>query len=86
MLHFSCGSAGETNNHEEKIFSIFEPHTEWVSKGKAGVPVELGVKLAIVQDQHQFILHHHVMQQQQDFHIAQDLVRAIEENTVRLIQ
>ena len=70
---------GETINHEEKIFSIFEPHTEWVSKGKAGVPVELGVKLAIVQDQHQFILHHHVMQQQQDVHIAQDLVRAIEE-------
>lgn len=70
---------GETIKHEEKIFSIFEPHTEWVSKGKAGVPVELGVKLAIVQDQHQFILHHHVMQQQQDVHIAQDLVRAIEE-------
>ena len=70
---------GETINHEEKIFSIFEPHTEWVSKGKAGVPVELGVKLAIVQDQHQFILHHHVIQQQQDVHIAQDLVRAIEE-------
>ena len=70
---------GEAINHEEKIFSIFEPHTEWVSKGKAGVPVELGVKLAIVQDQHQFILHHHVMQQQQDVHIAQDLVRAIEE-------
>ena len=25
-------------------FSIFEPHTEWVNKGKAGVPVELGLK------------------------------------------
>ncbi len=23
--------------HEDKIFSIFEPHTEWISKGKAGV-------------------------------------------------
>ena len=21
--------------HEEKVFSIFEPHTEWISKGKA---------------------------------------------------
>ena len=70
---------GETISHEEKIFSIFEPHTEWVSKGKSGVPVELGVKLAVVQDQHQFILHHHVMQQQQDVDIAQDLIRAVEE-------
>lgn len=70
---------GETIGHEEKVFSVFEPHTEWVSKGKAGVPVELGVKLAVVQDQHQFILHHHVMQQQQDVHIAQDLVRTVEE-------
>jgi transposase, IS5 family len=25
--------------HDEKVFSIFEPHTEWISKGKAGVPV-----------------------------------------------
>jgi IS5 family transposase len=69
----------EIITHEEKVFSIFEPHTEWISKGKAGVPVELGVKLAVVQDQHQFILHHHVMQKQQDVHIAEDLARAVEE-------
>jgi transposase, IS5 family len=23
--------------HKEKVFSIFQPHTEWISKGKAGV-------------------------------------------------
>jgi hypothetical protein len=27
----------------EKVFSLFNPFTEWISKGKAGVPVELGV-------------------------------------------
>ena len=27
---------GETIPHEEKVFSIFEEHTRWVSKGKAG--------------------------------------------------
>lgn len=69
---------GETISHDEKIFSIFEPHTEWICKGKAGVPVELGVKLAVVQDQHQFILHHHVMEKQQDVHIAEDLLVATE--------
>jgi hypothetical protein len=29
---------GEKIPHEEKVFSIFEGHTEWISKGKAGVP------------------------------------------------
>ena len=29
----------ETIPHEEKVFSIFEEHTRWVSKGKAGTPV-----------------------------------------------
>ena len=70
---------GETIPHKEKIFSIFEPHTEWISKGKTGVPVEFGVKLAVVQDQHQFILHHHIMQNQQDVNIAQDLVLSVQE-------
>ena len=32
---------GETIPHEEKVFSIFEEHTRWVSKGEAGTPVEL---------------------------------------------
>jgi hypothetical protein len=31
---------GETIPHEEKIFSIFEAHTEWIKKWKAGVLVE----------------------------------------------
>lgn len=65
---------GETIPHEEKVFSIFEPHTEWISKGKAGVPVELGVKVCILEDQHQFILHHHVMTRQADDRIAVDMV------------
>jgi hypothetical protein len=35
----------ETIPHEEKVFSLFQPHTEWISKGKAGVPVELGLRV-----------------------------------------
>ncbi len=57
---------GQSIAHEEKVFSIFQPHTEWISKGKAGVPVELGLKVCILEDQHQFILHHQVMQSQTD--------------------
>jgi IS5 family transposase len=65
---------GEAIAHAEKVFSIFEPHTEWVSKGKAGVPVELGVKVCILEDQHQFILHHQVMQQKTDDQVAVSMV------------
>jgi IS5 family transposase len=36
--------------HEEKVFSIFEPHTEWISKGKAGVRQELGLGVCVLKD------------------------------------
>ena len=61
--------------HHEKVFSIFEPHTEWVVKGKAGVPVELGLRVCIVEDQYRFILHHQVMEKQNDEQIAVALVK-----------
>lgn len=61
---------GETIPHEEKVFSIFQPHTEWICKGKAGVPVELGLRVCIVEDQHQFILHHRVMEKETDDQVA----------------
>jgi hypothetical protein len=64
----------ETIPHDEKVFSIFEEHTEWISKGKAGVPVELGLKVCILEDQHGFILHHDVMEKQTDERIAVFLV------------
>ncbi len=52
---------GQTIAHDEKVFSLFQPHTEWISKGKAGVPVELGLRVCVVEDQHRFILRHAVM-------------------------
>ena len=41
---------GEKIPHEEKVFSLFEPHTEWVNKGKVYPSVELGHKLLITTD------------------------------------
>jgi transposase, IS5 family len=61
---------GERIPHEEKVFSIFEPHTEWISKGKAGVPQELGLKVCVLKDQYGFILHHQVLEQQTDDKVA----------------
>ncbi len=61
---------GEKIPHSEKVFSIFEEHTEWISKGKAGVPVELGLKVCVLEDQYGFLLHHRVMEHETDDQVA----------------
>jgi hypothetical protein len=66
---------GEAIPHAEKVFSLFQPHTEWISKGKAGVPVELGVRVSVVEDQYRFILHHRVMAGETDDKVAVPLIR-----------
>jgi IS5 family transposase len=65
---------GQSIPHEEKVFSLFQPHTEWISKGKAGVPVELGLRTCVVEDQHRFILHHQVMRMLTDDAIAVSII------------
>ena len=52
---------GETIPQEAKVFSVFEPHTRWCAKGKAGRPVELGVPVGIVESEHGFVLHYKIM-------------------------
>ena len=47
---------GETIPHEEKVFSLFEEHTELIKKGKVMPPVEFGHRLLISTEQHGFIL------------------------------
>lgn len=66
---------GEVIPHNEKVFSIFETHTEWISKGKAGVPVELGQRVCILEDQYGFILHHLVMNKITDDKVAISMVQ-----------
>jgi hypothetical protein len=46
---------GETIPADEKVFSLFEPHTEWIQKGKQRPNVELGHKLLLATDQQQLI-------------------------------
>jgi IS5 family transposase len=67
---------GETIPHDEKVFSLFQPHTEWISKGKAGVPVELGLRVCIMEDHHGFILHSQVMKKTTDDKVAVPMVKA----------
>lgn len=57
---------GEMIPAEEKIFSIFEEHTEWLTKGKLNKKVELGHLLLVTSDQYQFIMDYKVMEKQRD--------------------
>ena len=73
------GIQGEKIPHAEKVFSLFQSHTEWISKGKAGVPVELGLRVCIMEDSHGFILHSQVMQKTTDDKVAVPMVKATQE-------
>ena len=70
---------GEKIPHSDKIFSLFQRHTEWISKGKAGVKQELGIRVAIVSDQKGFILKHRIMQNETDDKIAVQIIKDTKE-------
>jgi transposase, IS5 family len=75
---------GEKIPHNEKVFSIFEEHTEWISKGKAGVSQELGLKVCVVKDQFGFILHHRVMQNETDDKVAVPIIQETKNRFAKL--
>lgn len=57
---------GEEIPHHEKLFSLFEPHTEWINKGKSNPSVELGHKILIATEQNGLILDYKVMEKSSD--------------------
>ncbi|MDA3892059.1 MAG: ISNCY family transposase [Salinivirgaceae bacterium] len=61
---------GEKIPHEEKIFSLFEQYTEWITKGKSRPNVELGKKLSITTDQYGLIIDYHIMENESDSEIV----------------
>ena len=69
----------ETIPHDEKVFSLFEPHTEWIAKGKAGITQELGLRVCIVESSDGFILHHRVMENETDDKVAVVITRETKE-------
>ena len=53
---------GRTIDPSEKLYSIFERHTEWIQKGKAHRRVELGHRLLIATDQYGIVHDYKIMQ------------------------
>ena len=52
--------------HSEKVFSIFEPYTEWKTKGKRNPAVELGKNLQVTTDQFHLIIDFEIMESTTD--------------------
>lgn len=57
---------GEMIPHADTLFSLFEPHTEWINKGKVSPAVELGHKVLVTTDQYGLVLDYKVMDQSSD--------------------
>lgn len=53
---------GETVPPDEKLYSLFEEHTELIVRGKAGKPIEFGHKILVAQTGEKFIHHYAVME------------------------
>jgi transposase, IS5 family len=68
---------GEKIPHKEKMFSIFEDYTEWITKGKMHPNVELGKKTAITTDQYHLIVDYRIMEHQADSEIVQDVAKKL---------
>ena len=62
-----CGTAwrrvmqGETVPNADKLFSLFEPDTELIKRGKASQPIQYGHKVLVIEDAVGFICHYKVM-------------------------
>ena len=54
---------GETVPPDEKLYSLFEEHTELIKRGKAAKPIEFGHKVLFCQTGEKFIHHYKVMPQ-----------------------
>ncbi len=52
---------GEKVPNVDKLFSLFEPHTELIKRGKAGSPIEFGHKVMVIEDAVGFICHWKVL-------------------------
>jgi transposase, IS5 family len=52
---------GESIPHGEKVFSLFEPHTGMINKGKQNPSVEFSHRLLISTEQHGFIIDYKIM-------------------------
>jgi transposase, IS5 family len=52
---------GETIANDEKVFSLFETHTELINRGKQPHPIQFGHKVLVIEDAAGFVCHYRVL-------------------------
>ena len=68
---------GVTLPASEKVYSLFEEHTELLKRGKAGKPVEFGHKILVAQNENKYITHYEVLpQRREDKDLLEDALQA----------
>lgn len=70
---------GEVIPPAVRIHSVFVPFTRWCAQGKAGTPVELGVPVCVVEDEHQFVLEQRIMWTESDVDLVPEIIRETQE-------
>ena len=80
---------GETVPNEDKLFSIYEPHTQLYKRGKAGEPMQFGRLLLVYEDAAGFLVHQHLLDRgAQDVDVPVEQTRALQlrlENKIKEI-
>ena len=70
---------GETIENGEKLFSLFEPETQLINRGKAPHPIEFGHRVLVVEDGAGFVCHYAILP-----HGVED--RAVAVETMKQVQ
>ena len=69
----------ETVPNNEKLFSLFEPHTQLYKRGKAGEPVQFGRMVLIFEDAAGFITHSYLLgREEQDRDVVVPQTRIVQ--------
>jgi IS5 family transposase len=68
--------AGETVPASQRVFSLFEPHTELIKRGRREKPVEFGHKVLLCETAEKFITDYEVYEQQEaDNQLTEAVIR-----------
>ena len=68
--------AGETVPASERVFSLFEQHTELIKRGKRQKPVEFGHKVLLCESAEKFITDYEVYEKQlPDCELTEEVIR-----------
>lgn len=77
----------ETVPHDEKLFSIFEPETQLLKRGKARQEVQFGHMVLIMEDQLGFVCHYAILPRgKQDVDVAVPELKAAQEHLGGVIE